>query len=164
MNRPSSSTVGVSRMPASIRSLSRKRVSPVGREVPGWGSATSNPAAPPDPPAIDFFISLSSVDLLELLGGPLDGVLRLRALDALGEHVHDDVLRVDLGGLGVGRSRETHGPGVVGGGAESLHRLVDRAPEGVLLPELGRADREALGHLEPLAVLLLAVQPLEEIL
>src|ERR1700730_6173551 len=164
MNRPRSSTVGASSTPASSRSLSRKRVSPLGRDVPGWGSATSKPAAPPDPPAIDFFMRSSSVDLLQLLARPLDRVLGLGALDALGEHVHQHVLRVGLGGLGVGRSREAHGPRVVRSGAEALHRLVDRAPERMLLPELGRTHREALGHLEPLAVLLLAVQPLEEVL
>ncbi len=57
MNSPSSTTVGVSRRPASMRSLSSRRVNPVGPEVRGWGSATSMPAALPDPPAMDFFIS-----------------------------------------------------------------------------------------------------------
>src|SRR5260370_42433267 len=164
MNMPSSSTVGASRIPASSRSLSRNRVSPLGREGPGWDSTASSPAAPPDPPAMDFFRQSSSVDLLELLGRPLDGVLRLRALDALGEHIHDDVLRVDLGGLRRRRPRVPEDPGVVGGGAEALHRLVDRAPERMLLPELGRTDREAFSHLEPLPQLLLALEPLEEVL
>src|SRR6266481_108852 len=128
MNMPSSTTVGASRIPASSRSLSRKRVSPLGREVPGWDSTASSPAALPDPPAMDFFMQSSSVDLLELLGG-----LRRR------------------------RPRVPEDPGVVGGGAEALHRLVDRAPERMLLPELGRTDREAFSHLEPLPELLLAV-------
>src|ERR1700704_4553582 len=105
MNMPSSSTVGASRTPASSRSFSRKRVSPLGREGPGWDSTASSPAALPDPPAMDFFMRWSSVDLLELLARPLDGVLRLRALDDLGEHVHDDVLRVGFGGLRRRRSR-----------------------------------------------------------
>src|SRR6266478_2774199 len=164
MNIPSNTTVGASRMPASSRSFSRKRVSPLGREVPWRGSTASSPAALPDPPAMDFFMRFSSVDLLELLARPLDGVLRLRALDALGEHVDDDVLRVGLGGLRRRRPRVPEDPGVVGGGAEALHRLVDRAPQRMLLPELGRTDREAFRHLEPLPELLLAVEPLEEVL
>src|ERR1700730_2546515 len=116
MNIPSSTTVGASSKPASRRSLSRKRVIPLGREVPGWGSTASSPAALPDPPSMDFFIRCSSVDLLELLARPLDRVLGPRALDALGEHVHDDVLRVGLGGLRRWRSRVPEDPGVVGGG------------------------------------------------
>src|SRR5262249_26055574 len=43
------------------------------------------------------------VDLLELALGPLHRVLGLGALHGLGVHVHDDVLRVGLGGLGRGR-------------------------------------------------------------
>src|ERR1700682_554192 len=39
------------------------------------------------------------VDLLEFTRRPLHGVFGLRTLHALREHVHDDVLRVDLGGL-----------------------------------------------------------------
>src|SRR6266436_10410485 len=116
MNIPSSTTVGASRIPASSRSLSRKRVSPLGREVPGWDSTASSPAALPDPPAMDFFMRFSSVDLLELLARPLDGVLRLRALDALGEHVDDDVLRVGLGGLRRRQPNVHADPGRRGGG------------------------------------------------
>src|SRR5258707_4138390 len=164
MNMPSSTTVGASRIPASSRSLSRKRVSPLGREVPGWDSTASSPAALPDPPAMDFFMQSSSVDLLELLGRPLGGVLRLRALDALGEHIHDDVLRVDLGGLRRRRPRLPEDPGVVGGGAEALHRLVDRAPERMLRPKLFRTYPEAFRHLEPLPELRLSGDPPEEIL
>src|SRR6202022_2444084 len=134
MNMPSSTTVGASRIPASSRSLSRKRVSPLGREVPGWGSTASSPAALPDPPAMDFFMRSSSVDLLELLGRPLDGVLWLRALDALGDHVHDDVLGVGFGGLRRRRPRVPEDPGVVGGGAEALHRLLQRVSPPAVLP------------------------------
>src|SRR5690349_18486812 len=112
MNRPRSSTVSASSTPASSRSLSRKRISPLGRDVPGWGSATSKPAALPNPPTIDFFMRSSSVDLLELLARPLDRVLGLSALDALGEHVHQHVLRIGLDNLNVGRSRKAHGPRV----------------------------------------------------
>src|SRR6516164_7741331 len=102
MNRPRRSTVGASRSVASIRSLSRKRAKPAGRAVPGWGRATSRPAAPADPPAIDFPIRspLGSedtarsglVDLLQLRLCPLHGVLGTRALDGLGVHVGHDVL------------------------------------------------------------------------
>src|SRR5260370_14010537 len=137
MNMPSSSTVGASRMPASSRSLSRKRVIPLGREVPGWGSTASSPAALPDPPAIDFFMWLSPVDLLELLARPLDSVLGPHALDALRDHVHDDVLRVGLGGLRRRRSRVPEDPGVVGGGSEALHPLRAPSPHWVPLPAPG---------------------------
>src|SRR6266508_453805 len=99
MNRPSRTTVGASRSMASSRSFSRKRVNPVGRDVPGWGSATSIPAAPPDPPAIGF-VNVLPVDLAQLTRRPLHGIFGLHALAGLGIHVHDDVFRVDLGGLG----------------------------------------------------------------
>ena len=52
-------TVGASSIAASNRSFSRKRVRPAGRDVPGCGSATSIPAAPPEPPAICFFTGCS---------------------------------------------------------------------------------------------------------
>ncbi|OFX13743.1 MAG: hypothetical protein A2V59_04105 [Armatimonadetes bacterium RBG_19FT_COMBO_69_19] len=55
MKTPSRRTAGARSSPASSRSFSRKRVSGAGWEVPGWGSATSSPAAPPAPPAIGFF-------------------------------------------------------------------------------------------------------------
>src|SRR5260370_16011016 len=149
MNMPSSSRVGASRTPASSRSTSRNRRTPLRRGVRGWGSTASSPAALPDPPAMDFFMWLSPVDLLELLARPLDGVLGPRALDALGEHVHDDVLRVGLGGLRRRRSRVPEDPGVVGGGAEALHRLVDPGPQRVLLPEPCRAPPATLPPLAP---------------
>src|SRR5687767_3165560 len=133
MNRPRRTTVGVSRRNASSRSFSRKRVHPVGREVPGWGRTASRPATPPDPPAMGLFTNCpsprSAVDLLQLARRPRDGVFRLHALHALGEHVHDDVFRIGLGGLRRRLPRVPEDPGVVGGGAEALHRLVDRSEE-----------------------------------
>src|SRR5262245_29829406 len=108
--------------------------------------------------------ALLSVDLLQLARRPGDGVFRLRPLHALGEHVHDDVLRVDLGGLCRWLSRVAEDPRIVGRRAEALHRLVDRVPQRILLPERGRPDREAFRHLNTLAVLFLAVEPLQEIL
>src|ERR1700682_6037041 len=58
------------------------------------------------------------IDLLELAFGPLHGVLGLHALDGLGVHVHDDVLRVRLRGLGRRRPRIAQHP-----------RLARRLPE-----------------------------------
>src|SRR5678815_273068 len=88
MNNPRRTTVGVSRTSASSRSFSRKRVHPVGREVPGWGRTASRPTAPPDPPAMGLFMNClsprSAVDLLELARRPRDGVFRLYALHPLG--------------------------------------------------------------------------------
>src|SRR5215470_12495232 len=106
MKSPSSTMAGASSSAASRRSFSSQRVMRPG--CPAWarGSAVAIPAAPSDPPAIGFFESLSVdpprsrfVDLLELDLCPLHGVLGLHALDALGVHVHDDVLRVGLRGL-----------------------------------------------------------------
>src|SRR5215468_5134104 len=48
---------------------------------------------------------LCLVDLLELALGPAHGILGLRALDGLGVHVHDDVLRVGLRRLARCRAR-----------------------------------------------------------
>src|SRR5438552_11812865 len=163
MKSPSSRIAGASSSAASRRSFSSQRVIRPGCDEWARGSAAAISAAPPDPPAMGFF-RLLSVDLPQLARRPLDGVFGLRALYALGEHVHDDILRVDLGGLGRRRSRVSENAGVVGGGAEALHRLVDRVPQRSLLPHLGRADREAFRNLEPLAELLLAVEPLQAVL
>src|SRR2546421_1185300 len=164
MKSESSRTVGASRTAASRPSFSRKRVrAGAGCEVRGWGRATSNPAALPAPPAIVFF-TLSSVNLIELARRPLDRVLGLRALRALGEHVYDHVLGVHLGGLGRRWPRIPDHPRVVGRSAEPLHRFIDRRPERMPLPLLRGADREPLRDLEPPRELLLAVEPLEEIL
>src|SRR5258705_7116879 len=98
MKSPRRRMAGARRSVASRRSLSSQRVSRWGRGAPACGSVTARPAVPPDPPAIDFFIGLT-VDLTQFTGPPLDRILGLHALHALGEHVHDDVLRVNLGGL-----------------------------------------------------------------
>src|SRR5262249_14727797 len=108
--------------------------------------------------------SLALVDLLELALGPLHGVLGLHALHGLGIHVHDDVLRVRLGGRGRGRPGMPEGERRARGLAEHLQLLVDLPPHRVLFPRLGRAHRVALVHHEPLLVVLLLVEPLQEVL
>src|SRR6185436_608032 len=113
MNMPRRSTVGARRMAASMRSLSRKRVIPDGLVVWRRGRATAVVALPA-PPEIGCFMSLP-VDFLELAGRPLHGVLGL-ARNTLGEHVHDDVLAVDLGRLRRRRPGEPDDPRVVGRG------------------------------------------------
>src|SRR5206468_9291158 len=95
---------------------------------------------------------LAFVDLLELAFGPLHGVLGLRALDGLGVHVDDDVLRVRLGGLGRRRARMPEGAGHAGRLPEHLKGLVDLRPHRVLFPLLGRAYAGALIALEPRSV------------
>src|SRR5882724_9812900 len=109
MNSPSRRIAGASRSVASRRSLSSQRVMRPGLDAPARGSVVAIPAAPPDPPAIDFFNWLS-VDLPQLARRPRDGVFRLGALAGLGVHVGQDVLRVDLGGPGRGRSRVADHP------------------------------------------------------
>src|SRR5437867_12742900 len=107
MKTPSRSTVGASSIAARRRSLSRKRVRPDGGAavVRARGSATTStaPPAPPAPPAIGCFTG-SPVNFLELARGPLHRIFGLHALRGLGVHVGDDVLRVDLAGLGVRRT------------------------------------------------------------
>src|SRR5213593_4065797 len=98
MKSPRRKMAGARRSVASRRSLSSQRVSRWGRGAPACGSVTASPAVPPEPPAIGFFIRLA-VDLTQFTRRPLGRILGLHALHALGEHVHDDVLRVDLGGL-----------------------------------------------------------------
>src|SRR6266850_1699038 len=102
MNAPRRTTVGVRRAKARSLSFSRRRSSVRRRTAPGCGSATSTRAALPAPPAIGFFTPSTSrstlVDFLQLALGPLHGVLGLHALDGLGVHVDDDVLRIGLGG------------------------------------------------------------------
>src|SRR5260370_11194956 len=171
MKSPSSRTVGASSTAASKRSFSSQRVT---RPAwPAWarGSAVTRPAAPSDPPAMGFFASLSVepprsgfVDLLELDLRPLDGVLGFHALDALGVHIQDDVLRDGLGGLARGRPRIAEHPRLARRLTEDLEGLVDPAPHRVLFPHLRCPDGVALVDLEPLPVVLLLVHPPEEIL
>src|SRR5882762_483427 len=104
------------------------------------------------------------IDLLELAFCPLHGVLGLHALDALGVHVHDDVLRVGLGGFGRSRPWIAQHPRLARRLTEDLQGLVDSAPHRILLPHLGGANRIALVDLEPLSVVFLLVHPLEDIL
>src|SRR4029077_9673026 len=135
MKSPSSRIAGASSGAASRRSFSSQRVIRPGCEESARGSAAAISAAPPDPPAMGFF-RLLSVDLPQLARRPLDGVFGLRALYALGEHVHDDVLSIDLSRLGRRRTGEPDDARVVGGRLESLHGLVDRRPQRALLPGL----------------------------
>src|SRR5712692_2479037 len=104
------------------------------------------------------------VDLLQLALGPLHGILGLRALDGLREHVHHDVLRVRLGGLGRRRPGVAEHPGLSRRLPEHLQRAVDPGPHRVLLPHLGGAHAVALVDLEPSLVVLLVVEPLDEVL
>src|SRR5262249_57041008 len=132
------------------------------------GSATSTRVALPAPPAIGFFTRASCsscfVDLLQLTLGPLHGVLGLRALHGLGVHVDDDVLRVRLGGLRRRRTGMPEGARQPRRLPEYLKGLVDPRPHRVLFPLLGGADAVALVDLEPLAVVRVLVQPLQEVL
>src|SRR5262245_56939568 len=159
MNSPSRSTAGASSSAASSHSLSRNRVSPRGRAIRGAGSATvaavALPASPEmtrftrDPLAWRAVAASPLVDLLELALGPLHGVLGLRALDGLGEHVHDDVLRVALGGLGRGRAVGSEHSRLADGPPEHLEGLVHLGPHRVLFPRRGAAHAVALVDHEP---------------
>src|SRR5712692_2147443 len=162
MKRPSISTVGASRTPASTRSLSRIRSHDAGRAAWALGSATRTGAALPTVSAT--WRGVLAIDLLQLTRSPFHGVLGVHALHGLGVHVRDDVLRVRLGGLGRRRTGEAEHAGATGRRAVALHRVVDGAPHRVGLPEPGRAHREPRLDLEPLAELLLPVEPLEEVL
>src|SRR6266850_4182007 len=107
---------------------------------------------------------LALVDLLQLALGPLHGVLGLHALDGLGVHVRDDVLREAFGRLRRRGAGVAEQPRVAGGRAEHLERLVELAPHGIVLPLVGGADGVALLRGEPLAVVLGLVQPGQEVL
>src|SRR5262245_61015851 len=104
------------------------------------------------------------VDLLEFALGPRDRVLRLRALHGLGVHVDDDVLRVRLGRLGRCWPGMSEGERLPHRLSEDLQWLVDLAPHRVLFPHLGGAHRVPFVHHEPLLVVVLLVQPAEEVL
>src|SRR5213594_1695965 len=169
MNAPRRTTVGVRRAKARSLSFSRRRSNARRRRTaPECGSATSTRAALPAPPAIGFFkrstCRSAFVDLLQLAFGPLHGVLGLHALDGLGVHVDDDVLRVGLGGLGRRRARMPEGASQAGRLPEYLKGFVDPGPHRVVFPLLGCADAVALVDLEPLSVVGVLVQPLQEVL
>src|SRR5688572_15070588 len=92
------------------------------------------------------------VDLLQLALGPLDGLFGSQPLDALGEHVDEDVLGQRLGGLAAG-----------GAGVADLARVLQRLREdgglGILPPQrmvlVGARPRDPEGvhDLEVLVVL-----------
>src|SRR5258705_48550 len=168
MNALSRTTVGLRRANARSRSFSRRRSTARRRAVVARASATSTRAAPPAPPEIGFFKPVTCrsgfVDLLQLAVGPLHGILGLHTLDGLRVHVDDDVLRVGLGRLGRRRTRMPEGTRDAGRLPEYLKRLVDPAPHRVLFPLLGGADAVALVDLEPLSVVRVLVQPLQEVL
>src|SRR5499425_3964416 len=107
---------------------------------------------------------LTFVNLLQLAVGPLHGILGLHALDGLGVHVGDDVLGEALRRLGGGGAGVAEQPGVARGGAEHLEWLVEVRPHRVVLPHLGGADAVAFLGGEPLAVVVLLVNPAQEIL
>src|SRR4029434_2436545 len=97
---------------AGMKSTQRVMCSFVPCAKAGARCAASIPAVPvsfrnvrrsiePLPRAVTTALAL--VDLLQLTLGPLHGILGAHALDGLGVHVGDDVLREDLGGLRGGR-------------------------------------------------------------
>src|SRR2546425_6715566 len=168
MKAPSRTTVGLRSANARSRSFSRRRSNARRCAVLGCESATSTRAALPAPPAIGFFKPMPCrsgfVDLLQLAFGPLHSLLGFHALDGLGVHVDDDVLRVGLGGLGRRRARMPEGARQAGRLPEYLKGLVDSGPHRVVFPLLGGADAVALIDLEPLPVVGVLVQPLQEVL
>src|SRR5438552_2948255 len=169
MNAPRRTTVGVRRAKARSLSFSRRRSNARRRRTaPECGSATSTRAALPAPPAIGFFkrstCRSAFVDLLQFAFRPLHSVLGLHALDGLGVHVDDDVLRVGLGGLGRRRTGMSEGARQAGRLPEYLKGLVDLGPHWVVFPLLGGADAVTLVDLKPLSVVRVLVQPLQEVL
>src|SRR5215211_3799293 len=171
MNMPSSTMVGTSSTNASQRSSSSNRCRR------GGGASRSVVAetaliAMFDPRPEDSLIPTengegdgltSDVDLRELSLCPLHGILGGHALHGLCVHINDDVLGYDLGCLA------RRGP-LVASEAPCARRLLvgqhDRvvAPQLVLFPIRGRADREALLGDEPLVVDVLGVNPAKEFL
>src|SRR5690348_1617669 len=113
MKSPSNSTVGESRRKPSTRSFSSAWPSLAARIVARGATVKREAAsaAPPAPPAIErgsraTSVLRLSVDPFQLALRPLRGLLGGHALDGLGVHVDDDVLRVRLAGLGARRPRE----------------------------------------------------------
>src|SRR2546425_11303699 len=135
-------------LPASGRSFSRRMTSHAGMKsfhrrrwtfVPCANAGAlpaaripSSPAAPAIVPTRNFrrFITPSSslVDLFQLALRPLHRVLGLHALRGLRVHVHDDVLRVRIGGLRRGRAGMAEHEGRPRRLTEYLKRLFDPAP------------------------------------
>src|SRR5580765_5127335 len=171
MNSPSSTTVGESRRKPSTRSFSSAWPSD-GRRAAARGATVRREAAsaaPLAPPAIDrgsraaTSVPRLSVDPLQLTLRPLGSILGGHALDRLGIHVHDDVLRVGLAGLGARRPREPEElEGPRRGPVRQHHGIV--FPHRVLFPRLGSAHAEALLREEPGLEALLGVEPLDELL
>src|SRR4030095_6459079 len=90
---------------------------------------------------------LGLVDLLQLPVRPLHRVLGSHALDALREHVDDDVLREGLGGLAAGRAGMPDLPRVLQGFGK--HRgLRVLAPERVVLVQARAGNAEGVHGLE----------------
>src|SRR5881394_2243506 len=123
MNIPSNSTVGVSSIAASKRSFSSQAPPPP--RGPRGGQHLDPGTASSDRLLHCTVILSALVNLLELALGPLERVLGLHALHSLGVHVHDDVLRVRLGGLRRGRPLIAEHLALPRGAAEDLKGLVD---------------------------------------
>src|SRR5262245_30711081 len=104
-------------------------------------------------------LGLAFVDLLELDFRPLDAVRWGGPLDGLGVHVRDDVLGQRLGGVRGGRTCPANHPRAARGGPERLQRVVDLVPHGAVLPCGGGAHAVAVLDFEPLAELVLGVEP-----
>src|SRR5262249_48659401 len=171
MNMPSSTMVGTSSTNASQRSSSSKRCRRGGGASRSVVSETAliamfDPRRPEDSPAprkMGRGRITSDVDLLELSFCPLHGILGGHALDGLCVHINDNVLGHDLGCLA------RRGPLVASEAPCARCLLVgqhDRvvAPQLVLFPIRGRADREALLGDEPFVVDVLGVNPAKEFL
>src|SRR5215813_7661731 len=163
MNMPSSTMVGTSSTNPSERSSSSKRCRRGGGASRSVGSILVGRKIPLPNEKWGGNGLTSDVDLLELSLRPLHGILGGHALDGLRVHINDDVLGYDLGCLA------RRGP-LVASEAPCARRLLvgqhDRvvAPQLVLFPIRGRADREALLGDEPLVVDVLGVNPAKEFL
>src|SRR3989442_14058502 len=176
MNSPSRMTVGTRRRNPSTRSSSRSRATrPMLVASRGMVVKRAASVAPPTPPAIgrerfSGIVSLQQddalrlgLDLLHLRLRPLHRVLGLHSLDRLGVHVGDDVLRLRL------RRRTPWWPGIpveterARGGPVRQHDGIE-LPLLVVLRVGRRAHAESFLGVEPRLDLLLAVEPLEEVL
>src|SRR4029450_6798285 len=104
------------------------------------------------------------VHALELALRPANGVLRRHPLHRLRVHGGDDFLGLAERGLGAGRPRVAEGAGAAGRGFEGAHRLVHLRPHLAAFPERVGPRGVAAFELEPARVLLLGVEPLDELL